>query len=107
LLNSLAVRFFYETTYQTIHVQQNELASIPIPPATAADKARLSQLAEACAAAAQRGDDATLEVHEGQIDQIVYRLFDLTSVEKDLIESALAPTRTSAPKRKRSQSKSG
>ena len=76
---------------------------LPIPPATAADKARLSQLAEACAAAAQRGDDATLEVHEGQIDQIVYRLFDLTSVEKDLIESALAPTRSPTPARKRAR----
>jgi hypothetical protein len=104
LLNSLAVRFFYETTYQTIHVQQNELASIPIPPATAADKARLSQLAEACAAAAQRGDDATLAVHESEIDQIVYRLFDLTPDENALIESALAPTRTTTPKRKRAAS---
>lgn len=104
LLNSLAVRFFYETTYQTIHVQQNELASIPIPPATAADKARLSQLAEACAAAAQRGDEATLAVHEAEIDQIVYRLFDLTPDEIALIESALTPTRTTTPKRQRTPS---
>lgn len=74
---------------------------LPIPPATAADKARLSQLAEACAAAAQRGDDATLAVHEAEIDQIVYRLFDLTPDEIALIESALAPTRTTQPARKR------
>ena len=77
---------------------------VPIPPATPADKARLSQLAEACAAAAQRGDDATLAVHEAEIDQIVYRLFDLTPEEIALIESALTPTRTSMPKRKRSHS---
>ncbi len=74
---------------------------LPIPPASAADKARLSQLAEACAAAAQRGDDDTLAVHEAEIDQIVYRLFDLTPEEIALIESALAPTRESKPARVR------
>jgi hypothetical protein len=80
------------------------VGSIPIPPATPADKARLSQLAEACAAAAQRGDDATLAVHESEIDQIVYRLFDLTPDEITLIESGLAPTRSTTPKRKRAAS---
>ncbi|MCA1964731.1 MAG: hypothetical protein LDL31_12375, partial [Prosthecobacter sp.] len=64
---------------------------LPIPPASAADKARLSELAEACAAAAQRGDEETLAVHEAEIDQIVYRLFDLTPEEIPLIESSLAP----------------
>lgn len=73
---------------------------LPIPPASAADKARLSQLAEACAAAAQRGDEATLAVHEAEIDQIVYRLFDLNSEEIALIESALTPTLNTTPKRK-------
>ena len=55
-------------------------------------------MAEACAAAAQRGDDATLAVHEAEIDQIVYRLFDLTPDEIALIESALTPTRTAKTK---------
>jgi hypothetical protein len=70
---------------------------LPIPPASAADKARLSELAEACAAAAKRGDEETLAVHEGEIDQIVYRLFDLTPEEITLIESSLAPTREKKP----------
>ena len=54
---------------------------------------------EACAAA-QRGDEATLAVHEAEIDPIVYRLFDLTPDEIALIESALGPTRCRTPKRK-------
>ena len=61
-------------------------------------------LEEACAAAASAqpgGDEATLVVHEAEIDQIVYRLFDLTPDEIALIESALAPTRTAKPARKR------
>lgn len=69
------------------------MANLPIPPAKAVEKSRLTKLAESCAAAASRGDDATLAVHEAEIDQIVYRLFDLTPDEMALIESALAPTR--------------
>lgn len=41
-------------------------------------------------------------VDVAEIDQIVYRLFDLTPDEIDLIESALAPTRSPKPSRKRS-----
>jgi len=106
ILNSSACEFFFRQI--TPQVQNGYLrykkifvSQIPIPPATPADKARLSQLAEACAAAAQRGDEATLAAHEAEIDQIVYRLFDLTPEEIALIESALAPTRSSTPKHKR------
>lgn len=63
---------------------------IPIPPATAADKTRLTELAEACAAATARQDSATLSILEAEINQIVYRLFALTSEEIALIESSLA-----------------
>lgn len=83
----------------------SDIKDLPIPPASAADKARLSQLAEACAVAAQRGDDETLAVHEAEIDDIVYRLFGLTEEEIALIEAALAPTRGAAPARKRVRTK--
>ena len=65
------------------------------------DKARLSLLAEFRTAAASRGDDPSLAVHEAEIDQIVYRPFDLTPSEIALIESAQAPARTTTPKRRR------
>lgn|GEM_PF-1575076 len=108
ILNSL-ISFFYckkvflDKESGWFEVQPDGLEAFPIPPATAADKARLTQLAEACAAAAQRGDEATLAVHEAEINQIVYRLFDLTPDEIALIESALAPTRTTTPARKRAR----
>lgn len=86
-----------------VQAQNADHARIPIPPASATDKARLSQLAEACAAAAQRGDDETLAVHEAEIDDIVYRLFDLTEDEITLVKTALAPTRSAAPARKRAR----
>jgi len=72
-----------------------------IPSASEADKTRLSELAEACAAAARRGDGETLAAHEAEIDHIVYRLFALTEAEIALIESALASTRSSSPKKRK------
>ncbi len=31
LINSKALHFYYRTTFQTIHVQNEELASLPLP----------------------------------------------------------------------------
>lgn len=56
--------------------------------ATDNGEAELAILAEKCAAA--KDDQATLAVHEAEINQIVYRLFDLTPEEITLIESSLA-----------------
>ena len=65
--------------------------NLPIPPVSDADKARLTQLAEACAQATQRKDNATLHTLEAEINSIVYRLFALTEAEIALIESSLNP----------------
>ena len=32
VINSTALRLYYRTTFQTIHVQNEELASLPMPP---------------------------------------------------------------------------
>ncbi|WP_395746618.1 Eco57I restriction-modification methylase domain-containing protein [Prosthecobacter sp.] len=109
ILNSAALSWYFLAISNVANrddfpkIVLKETRQLPIPPAKATDKARLSQLAEACAAAAQRGDDETLAVLEAEIDEIVYRLFDLTEEEIALIESALAPTRGGAPARKRSR----
>lgn len=66
---------------------------VPIPPATAADKAKLTKLAERAAKAATDGDAAAVERIERDIDEIIYRLFDLTSAEITQIKTALANTR--------------
>lgn len=81
-----------------------ETRQLPIPPASEADKLRLSEQAEACAEAARRGDGDTLTLHEAEIDRIVYRLFNLTETEIALIESALTPTQ-STPRKKRATKK--
>lgn len=73
------------------------MSEFPVPIRIAEQQDRLTSIVEACAAAAKRGDEETLAVHEAEIDQIVYRLFDLTPEEITLIESSLAPTREKKP----------
>ena len=65
------------------------MQTIPIPPATEADKTRLADLAGRCAEAAAVDDADTLAALEAEIDQIVYRLFDLSADEVRLIEESL------------------
>jgi adenine-specific DNA-methyltransferase len=65
------------------------VSQLPIPTANAADKAKLSELAEACQETAKAGDNARLKTLEAEIDQIVYRLFDLTLEEIALIENSM------------------
>lgn len=69
---------------------------VPIPPVSAAGKTKLTKLAERAAKAATAGDSATVTLIERDIDEIVYRLFDLTAAEITQIENALAHTRGSA-----------
>ncbi|MCW1912650.1 Eco57I restriction-modification methylase domain-containing protein [Luteolibacter sp. GHJ8] len=63
---------------------------IPIPPASAGEKARLVELGEACVVATAKKDPASLVILEREINQIVYRLFDLTPQEIRLIEGEAA-----------------
>jgi hypothetical protein len=69
------------------------MTEVPIPPAPAAEKSRLSKLVERAAELAMAGDGATVTKVEQEIDEIVYRLFDLTLDEIAQIETSLANTR--------------
>ncbi len=66
---------------------------IPIPAASLSDKARLTKLAERAAKQAEAEDAAGLQATEREIDEIVYRLFDLTPDEIALIEKSLVGVR--------------
>ena len=59
-----------------------------------ADKAKLTKLAERAAKAATDGDAAAVARIERDIDEIVYRLFDLSAAEITQIQTALANTRS-------------
>jgi len=64
------------------------MRQLPIPPATADEKSRLSDLARQAAAFAQAGDPAALRQTEAEIDRLVGQLFHLTPAEIALMEGA-------------------
>jgi hypothetical protein len=105
ILNSTALDWLYRSTFPAwgdvwnrgrVQFRGNLMNQVPIPAANAADKAKLTKLAERAAKAATAGDTAAVTLIERDIDEIVYRLFDLNPAEIAQIETALANTRGSA-----------
>jgi hypothetical protein len=91
LLNSDLIEFFYALVSNKarggyLRAFSDYIQLIPIPPATPADKTRLTALAEACAEATRKQDAAALATLESEINQIVYRLFALTPAEIAIVE---------------------
>jgi type I restriction-modification system DNA methylase subunit len=84
VINSTSMRFFYETTYPSIHVQNDELKQLPIPKQLVAnspdhyspDIRELSRLQRAITSTSNRVNQATPEVRD-RIDNIVFDLFDI------------------------------
>lgn len=66
------------------------LVKIPVPTASSSDKTRLTKLAEKAAKQAVLENYTGLRATEREIDEIVYRLFDLTPDEIAHIEQSLA-----------------
>jgi hypothetical protein len=58
---------------------------------TTHDQAALTTLVDQILAAKRAGDETTIKRLEVEIDQIVYRLFDLTPGEIALIENSVSP----------------
>ncbi len=77
---------YYE--FKPLYIRQ-----LPIPPASATDKAKLTKLAERATKSVTAGDDAAVERIEREINEIIYRLFDLTADEVSYIETSLTNTR--------------
>jgi hypothetical protein len=103
ILNSRLMRFFYETSFPTLHVQRDELASLPIrlPDASIADERpfitwlpelvdRMLGLQEQLTAARTAHDKTVIqrqiEATDRQIDRLVYELYGLTDDEIAIIE---------------------
>jgi hypothetical protein len=103
ILNSRLMRFYYETSFPTLHVQRDELASLPIrtinfdDPVDAArhDKMvalveRMLELHKKLAAATIPADKELyrrqIEATDRQIDALVYELYGLTEAEIKIVE---------------------
>ena len=90
VLNSTLMRFFYNTSFPTLHVQRNELASLPI-------KRELLQngccesipgLVDGFLAGKSKNIAADTSASERKIDQMVYDLYGLTPEEIKIVEGA-------------------
>jgi type I restriction-modification system DNA methylase subunit len=105
LLNSRLMRFYYETSFPTLHVQRNELASLPYRPINAknaketANRQRIEHLVEQMLSlkdtlaftesdkehnVIQRQIDAT----DREIDRLVYDLYGLSEEEIAIVEGS-------------------
>jgi hypothetical protein len=104
VVNSRALHFFYRSTFETLHVQRGELASLPLPQLDLSNEVqqrnhdRLVQLVEAMLKAKAQVSNAKTESDRTyledkcagldlQIDQLVYELYHLTPEEIALVES--------------------
>ena len=107
LVNSRALRFYYRSTFKTIHVQCEELSSLPLPRVDLkkpADKAyhdeivvKVEAMLEAKELLAKAKTDKDKTYYENkcaaldlQIDRIVYELYGLTPEEIAVVEGASA-----------------
>ena len=100
LLNSHLMFFYYRTTFPTLHVQNEELASLPLPKINASDKARHDQMVALVEqmlalhqrlAAAKTPPEQTalarqITATDTEIDRLVYALYGLTDDEIKLVE---------------------
>lgn len=105
ILNSTLLDWLYRSTFPSwgdpwaagrIQFRGNLMKNVPIPPASASDKAELTKLARRAAKLAAAGDRAGLADVENDIDKIVYHLFALSKDEIAQVEAALANTRVRA-----------
>ena len=97
ILNSSLITFWYRITYQALtlaggylRINSNEIKSIPIPAASAAEQAALSGLVDQVLAAKKADPAADTQALESEIDAHVFRLYALTPAEIALVKSTTA-----------------
>jgi type I restriction-modification system DNA methylase subunit len=107
LLNSRLMRFYYETSFPTLHVQRDELASLPFRPIDPAEEAdgerrdRMVGLVETMLTLHRRLAAATskaqktvilrqIDATDAEIDRLVYDLYGLTDKEIAIVEREVA-----------------
>jgi adenine-specific DNA-methyltransferase len=90
VLNSSLMRFYYNSSFPTLHVQRNELASLPIKQSLL-EKDTLKDVpgvVDRILKAKRANASADTSAWEREIDERVYRLYGLTPDEIHLVEEA-------------------
>ena len=82
------MKFYYETTFPTLHVQSDELAMLPIRKDFVIDYPNLQVLAlvDSIILAKQANPTADTSEQERAIDLMVYKLYGLTYDEVKVVD---------------------
>jgi predicted type IV restriction endonuclease len=111
VLNSRLMFFYYRTTFRTLHVQNEELASLPLPSLESSNKLhkvrhdKMVSLVERMLDLHKRLQMARTEHERGvlerqiaatdeEIDHLVYELYELTDEETAIVEKSRIPKTT-------------
>jgi hypothetical protein len=86
LLNSRLMRFYYESSFPTLHVQRNELASLPIPPYHGSAK----QVAIANKVRKIQGSGVEADANvpcDRELDELAYDEYGLSDSDRTVVEA--------------------
>lgn len=87
LLNSSSMKFYYETTFPTLHVQRDELAVLPIPKSLIdSGNSKISKLVSDILMMKKKNPQTSTVEEEREIDRLVYQLYGLTEEEIKIVE---------------------
>jgi hypothetical protein len=89
VLNSKLINYLYATKFLNVAVKGDYLKDTPIPKASASQQGDLTNLVQRILAAKQRNPEADTSALEREIDRLVYRLYDLTQAEINVVEDAM------------------
>ena len=94
VLNSRFTTFRFNTAFLNIdtifpHIQKNQLEAIPIPIISEDIKNKLASLVEEILYAKRKKPDADVSDLQQQIDTLMYKIYDLTDEEIQIIENSI------------------
>ena len=84
--NSKFADFYFRLFNSNTHVSSGELNAIPIPTATQSQQQEIITLVDQILAAKKTDPSTDTAAQEAQIDQLVYKLYDLTDDEIKIVE---------------------
>jgi type I restriction-modification system DNA methylase subunit len=107
ILNSRVVSFWFRAFYRSLclaggylRISAKEIRNVPAPRANGPNAARISSLVEKVLAAKKRDHEADTTDLERDIDQLVYKLYELTPEEVAVVEkSGASPVTTTRNRR--------
>jgi hypothetical protein len=89
VMNSTAARDFLRANRRSnIHLYPDDWKKLPIPDAAPEQQASVVKLVDQILAAKRANPAADVSALEGEIDQLVYRLYGLTAEEIAIVEEA-------------------